>query len=175
MSALKVLDLQRFVRSLLEPLGAAGVSAAAQAELSRLATCLEPFQGATLGAFGDFLIHAQTAVQTGQWPAPTAKAPAARAPRQPKAPKLTLEELAQKTQEIYDRAATDTTLDFAAIDSFVAGLSSLTKPQLAALAPRVDVTPASKDKKDQILEKMKESIQRRKERGARTSYGSEGA
>ena len=168
MSALTVRDLQRFLESFLVPLEAAGANQTTRAEMARLASCLDPFQAATLTAFNEFLVNAQRAVEAGAWPAPGKKATTSRGGGKP-----TVADMAQKIMELYERAAADARLEFGEIDAFVDSLKPMTVGDLKELAKQVDVTVSSKDKKDAILLRMRDSIKSRKSRAERTNYGSE--
>lgn len=140
---------------------------------ARLGACLAPFQQATLADFAEFLINAERAVATGSWPAPGKKPAATRTPRAAKPAKPTVEELAQKIMELYERAAGDPNLDYATIDAFIDSINPRTKPELVELAKQVDVTVAKSDSKPTILTKMRDSIKDRKNRAGRTNYGAE--
>lgn len=72
---------------------------------------------------------------------------------------------------LYNRAATDPSLTYSQIDSFVDSLKSLSLTQLKEAAAEVDVFTSSGMSKDRILQEMKQSIKNRKASQSRTSYG----
>jgi hypothetical protein len=158
----KVQDLQRFVEGLIGPLANLGVTTKVQADLSRLAACLEPFTHHTLTDFADFLVKADAHIRTGEWPVP------GKTSKKIGKGKASVEEMAQRVMSLYERAAADSVFDYAEVDALIESLAPLTVAQLSELAKQVDVDLPKKPKKQQALEEISRSIKNRRANWERT-------
>lgn len=166
---MKVNDLQQFLAQVVPFVRAAGAAEKVANELGHAVQCLEPFKAKTLTEFNDFLRMADEYVRTGTLPEKPGRATK---PREPKTPKISVAEAAQKFQSLYDRA-TDPTLEYAAIDAEMATLTGMTVAQLKEVAKTVNVTlPSKAKKKDEIVAEFTRRIRERKGSHERTQFRS---
>jgi hypothetical protein len=153
---MKVADLQQLLSGLVQPARAAGANDRVCTELQRAADCMAPFRDYTLDQFNDFLVKAEQCVRTGEWPGPVRR----RSPRNsgvPRVPALSVEQAAQKIMGLVERA-TDAELDPTTIDTELAGLDAMMKPDLLKAAQEVGMTFPSRTSKPEILEEIRRRV-----------------
>ncbi|MBI3408500.1 MAG: hypothetical protein HY040_09120 [Planctomycetes bacterium] len=164
---MKVADLQQFVRSLVNPLQAAGASQKVVGELERAIAGLEPFAHSSLNDFAQFLELADQYVKTGTLPAKAGKATRSGTPRAAKAPKLSVEQAAQLMSTLYEKAI-EPDMDYTRIDTEFAPIRSLTVKELVQVAQAVGLSLPARMKKDDVCKKLLLKVQERKENFDRT-------
>jgi hypothetical protein len=169
---LKVADLQQLVNGLVQPLRSAGASQKVLEDLARLTQGLEPFKDRPMGEFNEFLQKADQCVRTGEWPAPGARG--SRRSAGPKAPKVSVEEAAQRIMSLSERAAADQGMDYAAIEAEVQVLKDMTMPQLKEAAEQAHISARGRTKPD-LLKAITVAIKERKSSSERTQFRGEGA
>jgi hypothetical protein len=160
---LKVADLQQLVSGFVAPVRSAGASQKVLDDLQRLGEVLEPFRDRSLAEFADFLKMADEYVRTGTLPATAG----GRAPRAPKAPKLTVGEATQRVLALYERAA-DGSLGYDVIEREVQSLQPMTAKDLKEVATQTHVGVPSRATKDKILEAIRNAVQGRRAAADRT-------
>jgi hypothetical protein len=157
---MKVADLQQFINSLATPMKSVGASEKACNELRQAASLLEPFREKTIAELGVLLKMIDEFQRAGRWPEPAAPAKGAQKSAA-KPPKLSVGEAAQKVMALLERI-TDPDLAYAAIDSELACLGALTKPELLKLAQEVNMTIARSLGKQAILDEIRRRVRDRK-------------
>ncbi len=159
---LKVADLQQLIDGLTQPLRHAGASQKVLDDLARMGRGLEPFRERTLAEFNEFLEKADQCVRTGEWPEPGRRASSRRGSGMP-APSV--EEAAQRLASLLERAASDTSLDVAAIEAELQPLEPMTGPQLKEAAEQVHLAARGRTKQD-VLKGLAVAIKERRTGGA---------
>jgi len=160
---MKVHDLQQFLKSLAQPLTAAGGSKVA-ADLERAADGLDQFRDMSVADFCGFLDKANHFVTTGELPKTGSRSRAK--PRVDDA-----EELRQKTQrlmELYEKAL-DSDFSYDAVKQEVRGMSNLTVGQLKQIARELDLTRSFR-RKDDVLDALERKITERRATHERNQF-----
>ncbi len=157
---MKVAELQQFVSGLVQPIKAAGATDKVCNELRQAAEFLEPFKDRTLAELGALLQMIDEFKRTNQWPQAPAKATSTRTGAS-KAPKLTVEQAAQRIMGLLERV-NDPELEHTAIDAEIKAIEPLTVKDLVTVAKEVGMTIASKAKKPEILEEIRRRVRERK-------------
>lgn len=165
---MRVAELQQFLSQIVPFARAAGAADKVATELGRTVECLALFKDKTLAEFNDFLRKADEYDRTGKLTAPVKPARAA------KAPKVSVEDAAQRFAALYERA-TDPQLEYATIDAEIDALGSLTATGLKEVARKVNITLPTKATKPQILSELKRRVKERKGSFERTQFRGEGA
>jgi len=160
---MKVDDLQLFINSLIQPLGASGAKQVAN-ELQQVCTGLEPFKDMAVGQFAAFLRQAEAYRRTGIVPA------AGKSREKTKAvDRDNIQTIAQRVLTLYEQA-TETGVGYTAIDGEIKTLDrSLNKDEAIEVAREVGIVGALKTKKD-ALAGIRKKIAERKESFQRTQF-----
>jgi hypothetical protein len=123
-------NLQQFLKLLVPPLTAAGVSKGAEKALENLAAALEPFKDQSVEDLGTMLTNVQNYRQTGEVPEALFATKATRGARKPSAskpPKMTFEDAVARLRELQENAEM---LDTSQIKAGVSALNVLKVDEL---------------------------------------------
>jgi hypothetical protein len=145
---MKVADLQQLVTGLTQPMRSAGASQKVLDDLARLAQGLEPFKENTMQEFNDFLQKAEQCVRTGEWPRPGQRS--SRRSGESRGPRMSVDEAAQRLASLTERAAADSNMDYAAIETEVMTMEPLSVPQLKEAAEQVHIQARGRTKQDML-------------------------
>jgi hypothetical protein len=160
---MKVHDLQQFLRSLAQPLTAAGGKKVAD-DLERAAGGFEQFRDMSITDFCNFLDKANHFVTTGALPKSGRGAPR-------KAAGLSEEELRQKTQrlmEMYEKAL-DADFSYEQVKEEVKGLDKLTVGALKQIAKEMGINRSFRKKAD-VLDALERKITERRASHERNQF-----
>lgn len=159
---MKVADLQQHLADLARWLGAAGAGKVGK-DLEAIREGLAPFREQSLTDFAAFLSRAETYARTGEVPLKGRAAATTNKPRatRPKPPATDTEPLAREVQHLYDRAA-DPTVTREMIETTVARLKPLKKPELVTIADRIGLLGQSRKTLEQIRQGIQDRILARK-------------
>ena len=163
---MKVADLQQFVRSLAQPLQAAGASQKVMTELDRAVAALEPFANSSIGDFAQFLEMADQYVKTGTLPAKASKSTRAATPRAKK-PKLSVDDAVKLMRTLYEKAI-EPEMDYTQIDNEFAPIRNMTVKDMTQIANALEISLPARAKKDDVCKKLLLKVQERKENFDRT-------
>ena len=162
---MNVADLQQFIGDIARLLNATESKKAA-ADLERVVAGLEPFKALSIGDFAGFLPHAETYHRTGVLPiGPVKKTPA---PRAPKAPKISLDEVKGEVFGMYQNAA-NAEVTIESIDGLRPKLDTLTQGDLEKVAMAGNLVGLSKKTKGVIIDTILDRIRSIKQSALRTS------
>jgi hypothetical protein len=170
---LKVADLQRFIDGLAQPMKSAGANQKVLDDLARLSQGLERFKERSIGEFNEFLETADRYITDGTLPEP-GRRPSSRS-RADAAPRVSVEEAAQRVLSLRERAAADASMDVAVIESELQPLSSLTVAQLKQAAEQANLSAPNRVRsKEELLRAMATSIKEGKRAPEPTGQPTEG-
>jgi hypothetical protein len=142
---MKVQELQQFLRSLAQPLEAAGGKRIGD-DLVKAAEGLEPFKEKTISDFCNFLSRVgEHFVQHGELPR------AGRKRSEKAGDEQKIREATQRVMALYDRAQ-DTGLSGDAVRQEMEQLNGLTLPELKQVAQELNITKSFRTKQDALDE-----------------------
>ena len=164
--AMRVADLQNFLRALILPLEASGAKKEIVEDLQRTCNGLQPFAEHQIKDFAGFLARAEEYARTGVI---AVQAKTARAPRtpKPKVPAITVEDAKNLVASLYERSIADD-VTYEHITAEVQRLDKLNAKDLTLVAKDFGVVPGKTKKAS--LDAVLDKITRRKTTHARTQF-----
>jgi len=169
---MQVANLQRYLRSLIEPLTAAGAAQKVTADLEKTCVALEPFKDSDFEQVASYLRAAEEYRRTGVLPFPlpkprqprASKPATARAPKKIKLDEAGARDLSQLVRQLQDRAMqSETTREALEEELSRLPLAQLEKSAAVAVAKEIGLAVNSRTSLKEAIERIRKAVLGRKE------------